>query len=226
LTGEPRVTVGSPDVLLHSRIAPAEPSSKPDPVTLTPVPPFRHVPGSTVRLGPEPVDVDDFGVQGTVDVVLGCVVVVVVLVLVVVVVLAVVDVVVVPPPPVVVVVVVPVPCPLNVIGTGVGVVLSPETPKSITHEKPSAICAAVGGQGYLAASLAAGFPSESVIADGGPITPVATVKVADRFPLASVVSKVRNGSVHDTGMALPAKVTVACGVASLHSSTAPLALAG
>jgi hypothetical protein len=80
LIGEPRATVGCLESLLHSRIAPVAPLSKPDPVTLTTVPPFRHVPGFAVRLG-GPVDVEAFAEHGTVVVVLLLPVVVVVVVL-------------------------------------------------------------------------------------------------------------------------------------------------
>ena len=96
-----KATVGSFEALLHSRIAPEALESKPDPVTVTTDPPFKHVPGSTVRLGPEPDEEVEWALQGTVVVVLG-VVVVVVLDVVVVVVLDVVVLVVVPLPPVIV----------------------------------------------------------------------------------------------------------------------------
>jgi hypothetical protein len=56
--------------------------SKPDPVTVTLVPPFKHVPGLAVRLGLA-VDVADFALHGTVVVVVDGVVVVVVVVVVV-----------------------------------------------------------------------------------------------------------------------------------------------
>lgn len=66
--------------LLHSRTAPAAFAVKPEPVTVTLVPPFRQVPGLAVRLG-LPVDVADLASHGTiVVVVVGCVVVVVELV--------------------------------------------------------------------------------------------------------------------------------------------------
>ncbi len=98
-----RVTVGWLGSLLHSRIAPELPPSKPDPVTVTFDPPLRHVPGFTVRLG-VPDEVVDFAVQGTVVVVLAGAVVVVVVAAVVLVVVVEAVVVVVPPPDVVVVV--------------------------------------------------------------------------------------------------------------------------
>ena len=50
-TNEPKSTVGWPASLLHSRMLPGEEWSKPDPVTVTFVPPFRQVPGVTVMLG-------------------------------------------------------------------------------------------------------------------------------------------------------------------------------
>ena len=50
-----KATVGSFEALLHSRIAPEALESKPDPVTVTTDPPFKHVPGSTVRLVPSPM---------------------------------------------------------------------------------------------------------------------------------------------------------------------------
>jgi len=96
-------------------------------------------------LGPDPVDVVDFALQGTVVVVL----VDVVVVLDVVVVVLDVVVVVVPPPVVVVVpplvvVVVP-PPPANEIGWVCWA--PPATPKAITQESPAVTWAAVGGQG-------------------------------------------------------------------------------
>jgi hypothetical protein len=110
LTGAGRATVGCPGSLLHWRIVPLAPASKPDPVTWTTVPPLRQVPGVSVMLG-GPVTVVGWALQGTVVVVVApAAVVVVVLAVVVVVVLAVV---VVAPPPVVVVVVVPPPPPLK-----------------------------------------------------------------------------------------------------------------
>ena len=69
LIGAPKLTVGWPEALLHSRTAPAELESNPDPVRATLEPPFRHVPGFAVRLGPEPVDEVECALQGTVVVV-------------------------------------------------------------------------------------------------------------------------------------------------------------
>jgi len=181
-----RATVGWLESLLHSRSAPAELLSNPEPVTVTTEPPFRQVPGFAVMLGPEPVDVVDFALQGTVVVVLAAVVVVVLAVVVVVEAVVVVPplvVVVVPPP--LVVVVVPPPWPLNVMSWICWP--PPDTPKAITHVSPAPSCAAVGGHGYLAASVAAGLPSLSVIADGGPVVPVTTVNGVVMSPLASVV---------------------------------------
>jgi hypothetical protein len=108
-------------------MAPAEDVSKPDPFTVTTVPPFRHVPGSAVRPG-EPFDVVGFAVQGTDVVVLGWVVVVVVVV-------GVVVVVVVPPPP----------PPEKAMSC---VALSPAwSPKAMTQESPAVTSTAVGGHG-------------------------------------------------------------------------------
>jgi len=179
---EPRVraTVGSPEALLHSRSAPADESSNPDPVTVTTEPPFRQVPGFAVMLGPEPVDEVDFASQGTVVVVAAVVVVVVGFVVVVVLAVVVVlppEVVVVEPPPDVVVVV-DVDWPLNVMSCVSWA--PPETPNAMTHESPEAIWAEVGGHGYLAASVAESPPLESVGADvGGPTVPVVTVKLPE-----------------------------------------------
>jgi hypothetical protein len=97
LTGAGRATVGCPESLLHWRIVPLAPGSKPEPVTVTTVPPLRQVPGLIVMLG-GPATVVDFALQGTVVVVVapaavvlvvvgGAVVVVVVVLAVVVVVL-------------------------------------------------------------------------------------------------------------------------------------------
>src|SRR6185437_7622117 len=41
------------------------------------------------------------------------------------------------------------------------------SPKATTQWSPAACCAAVGGQGYLAASVAASLPAESVPDAGG-----------------------------------------------------------
>ena len=64
-----RVTVGWLESLLHSRSAPGEPLSNPEPVTVTTEPPFRQVPGLAVMLGPDAVEVVDVALQGTVVVV-------------------------------------------------------------------------------------------------------------------------------------------------------------
>ena len=223
LIGAPRVAVGCPGSLLHSRMAPGELASNPVPVTVTCDPPFRQVPGFAVRLGPEPVDVVDFALHGTV-VVVDVLDVVVVDVLDVVVV-DVLDVVVVPPPPPVVVVVVvpPPPPPAKPIVAGVAAVPS-EVPNWITHESPALTWAAVGGQGYRAASAAASLPALSVPVAGGPTVPVATVKLVERVPVAVVVFSVRKGFVQETGTAFPATEMVGWPGALLHSRTAPVAL--
>lgn len=83
------------------------------------------------------------------------------------------------------------------------------SPNAITQESPAEICAAVGGQGKLAASVAALLPSVSVPAPGGPTTPVATVKFDEaKSPLPLVVLMPERGFVHETGTALPKTVTV------------------
>jgi hypothetical protein len=126
LIGAGKATVGWLLSALHSRMAPADDASKPDPFTVTTVPPFRHVPGSAVRPG-EPFDMVGFAVHGTdVVVVLGWVVVVVVEVVVVVVV---------PPPP----------PPEKAMSC---VAWSPAwSPKAMTQESPAVTWAAVGGHG-------------------------------------------------------------------------------
>ena len=63
-----RETVGWDLSLLHSSTVPDEVWSKPDPVRVTEVPPFRHVPGLSVRLG-GPATMVDFALQGWVVVV-------------------------------------------------------------------------------------------------------------------------------------------------------------
>jgi hypothetical protein len=73
------VTVGWLASLLHWRMMPRELSSKPDPVTVTTLPPFRQVPGVTVICG-GPVTLVGAALQGTVVVVVGGAVVVVVVV--------------------------------------------------------------------------------------------------------------------------------------------------
>src|ERR1700722_1527927 len=122
LTGAGRATVGCALSLLHWRIVPLAPGSKPDPVTLTTVPPLRQVPGVRVMLG-GPATVVGCALHGTVVVVVAAVVVVVVVAWVVLVVVAPpLVVVVVVPPPLVVVVVVPPPPPLNeMVGGGAAV---------------------------------------------------------------------------------------------------------
>lgn len=188
---------------------PSEPAVQPDPVTVTTVPPFRQVAGATVMLG-GPAMVLFAALQGTVVVVVVGAVVVVVVACVVVVVVApplVVVVVVPPPPPDVVVVVVPPPPPANEIEGGDAAVPS-EVPNSITQESPAVTWAGVGGHGYLAASVAASFPALSVPAVGGPTVPSWTVKLADRVPVAVVVSMALNGLEHETGAAFPATTTV------------------
>jgi len=74
------------------------------------------------------------------------------------------------------------------------------SPKVISQLSPAAICAAVGGQGYFAASVAA-LPLElSVPVPGGPTVPVWTTKVVvGRAPLLLVDTKVDSGLVQDTG---------------------------
>jgi hypothetical protein len=77
------------------------------------------------------------------------------------------------------------------------------------QESPAAICAAVGGHGYFAASLALLLPLLSVPDPGGPTVPVLTVKGVDgRLPFLSVEIKVERGLEQETGTALPATVTV------------------
>jgi hypothetical protein len=121
LIGAGKATVGWPDALLHSRTAPADPASYPDPVTVTTVPPFRQVPGFAVRLG-GPADVAEAGMQdANVVVVVGTVVVVVV-----------------------VVVTVPAGKEISAVACTGGV---EETPYAMTQEKPAESCAAVGGHG-------------------------------------------------------------------------------
>jgi hypothetical protein len=199
LIGAGRLTVGSLLSPLHSRTAPADDASKPDPVMETAVPPFRHVPGSAVRLG-EPLDVVDFAVHGTVVVVMvGWVVVVVVVV--------------VPPPP------------LEKLMSRVA--WSPAwSPNAMTQESPAVTCAAVGGHGYAAASVAALPPPESVPLVGGPTVPSMMVKlVVGRLPLEVVVTSLLRGLVHETGTALPASWMVGCPGWSLHSRMPPVELA-
>jgi hypothetical protein len=146
LTGAGRATVGWPLSLLHWRIVPDAPGSKPEPVTFTTVPPFRHVPGSAVKLG-GPATVVDFALHGIVVlvVVVACVVVVVVVAWVVEVVVGATVVVVVLPPPVVVVVVGGVPPPLNEIGTCTWGPFC--VPRAITQLSPAVSWAGVGGHG-------------------------------------------------------------------------------
>jgi hypothetical protein len=81
----------------------------PDPVNVTEVPPFTHVPGVAVRVGGAPVELVALALHGTVVVVVDDVVDVAPDVVVVVVVAPPLVVVVVVPPPLVVVVVVPPP---------------------------------------------------------------------------------------------------------------------
>ena len=143
LTGDGRATVGCALSLLHSRMLPSAFGVQPDPVTVTTVPPFRQVPGATVKLG-GPATVVFFGLHGTVVVVVAPAAVVVVVAAVVdVVVVAAVVVVVVLPGAVVVVVVDDVE---NVIGAGVAAVPS-EVPNWMTHETPAVTWVGVGGQG-------------------------------------------------------------------------------
>lgn len=71
---EEKSTVGWLWSLLHSSTAPA-PVAKPTPVTVTLVPPFRHVAGFAVMLGGPPTDVAEAALQGTVVVVVELVVV-------------------------------------------------------------------------------------------------------------------------------------------------------
>jgi hypothetical protein len=138
-----RATVGWPESLLHSRTVPEEFASKPDPVKVIDVPPFKQVPGLIVRLG-GPATVADLASQGCVVVVVppGAVVVVVLAGAVVVVVLAAVVVVV---PAMVVVVVVGVESVVNEMGWSTWV--PPRVPNAITQVSPRVTCAAVGGQG-------------------------------------------------------------------------------
>jgi hypothetical protein len=56
------------------------------------------------------------------------------------------------------------------------------------HESPAACWAVVGGQGYLAASVAASPPVESVPGAGGPTVPVVTVNGEDIVPVAVVAA--------------------------------------
>jgi hypothetical protein len=64
LTGAGRDTVGWPGAALHSRTVPSELGSKPEPVSVTTLPPLRHVPGVAVICG-GPADVVGAGVQAT-----------------------------------------------------------------------------------------------------------------------------------------------------------------
>jgi hypothetical protein len=98
-------------------------------------------------------------------------------------------------------------CPEKVIFT---ITSSPDSsPKVMLHVSPAAIWAAVGGHGYLAASVVASPPALSLPVDGGPIVPVWTVKeVAGRLPFLSVETIVKSGLEQDTGTALPSVVTV------------------
>ena len=78
---------------------------------------------------------------------------------------------------------------------------------AIKHETPAACCAVVGGQGNLAASVAASPPVESVPVAGGPTVPVVTVnEVAATVPVALVVKIVLapGAGPQDTGAAVDA----------------------
>lgn len=73
-----RLTVGWVASLLHCSTMPRDDGSNPDPVIVTTVPPFRHVPGVTVIVAAPPVAVDGWALHGTnVVVVVDAVVVVV-----------------------------------------------------------------------------------------------------------------------------------------------------
>jgi hypothetical protein len=130
-----------------------------------------------------------------------------------------------------VVVVVPLDWPAKVIVTGVAsdVVPLAETPYSITHWSPAAICALVGGHGYMAASVAVAPPLESVEsidASPAPGVPSTTEKLVDaRLPFASVVASAVSGFVQPTLTPAPSAM-VGCPGAVLHSRMAPVASAG
>lgn len=65
--------------------------------------------------------------------------------------------------------------------------------------------AEVGGQGYVAASVAASFPAESVPVVGGPTVPSTTWKFLEgKMPALFVPVSTLNGSVHETGTGFPA----------------------
>src|ERR1700761_1633477 len=102
------------------------------------------------------------------------------------------------------------------------------SPKVRKHESPAACWAVVGGQGYLAASVAASPPVESVPVAGGPTVPVATVKSLEKVPVAEVATMTpfgpRGAGPHETGVALPATITVGWPGSLLHSTNAPAEL--
>jgi hypothetical protein len=86
------------------------------------------------------------------------------------------------------------------------------SPNERKHESPAACWAVVGGHGYLAASVAALPPVESVPVPGGPTVPVATVKADENVPVALVTKTTPFGpsgaGPHDTGVGLPATAIV------------------
>jgi hypothetical protein len=181
------------------------------------------------------VDVDVGGGTSVVVVVVvppGIVVVVVVVGLTVVVVVdvevgaTVVVVVVVGPPVVDVVVVGGGASPWNRIGANTWSPAPAVVPKAMTHTTPAASCAGVGGHGYLAASVAPGFPALSVwFATGGPTVvcagPPMIVKLPDTVPEAG--TKARCTGEQPTGMLLPWKRIVGALGSPLHSMIEPSA---
>lgn len=71
-----------------------------------------------------------------------------------------------------------------------------ESPNANAHESPAAVCAAVGGHGYLAASVAGAFPPLSVVGHvtrsdaphGGPGVGEMMLKVVEMLPSAATVT--------------------------------------
>src|SRR5580698_9048495 len=107
------------------------------------------------------------------------------------------------------------------------------SPNAMRHVSPAACWAVVGGQGYLAASVAASPPVESVPVAGGPTVPVVTVNaVGPKLPLALVATTVGPGlppgrgfGPQDTGAGCPRSAIVGWDGSLLHSRMAPAELA-